>query len=373
MISVTDPIIVHNRSSAYWQCSWRANGRRRFKNLGPASGRHALTKTEARKLARQHENDLNDDAADLERKSIAQYEDIFFKLRAGMNDSTERTYRRTFALLGEHFGEDLPMSAVDRLGAEEFRVAMLERGSVATAHKYVRQASAIFNSAIPRKYAAENPFSGLECGSVAAKVGYVPEDVARRVLDELPGPHWKGLFALARFCGLRVPSETASLTWGRVVFDKRMLVVLDQKRSRKEKGLAKERQVYLDPRAEPYLLELSENRPPRTESVLGLDVTSREIHTVIEGAITRAGLTRWPRLTDALRESAEQDWANAGYPQHAVSSWIGHSMRVSEKHYLRVGEMPKPVGCATVVQPPQANGNQIATEPRRKDFSDCLF
>ena len=59
------------------------------------------------------------------------------------------------------------------------------------------------------------------------------------------------------------------------------------------------------------------------------------LHRGLEKIIQRAGLSRWDDLYQTLRRSAETDFARTN-PQHAVSKWIGHSMAVSEKHYLQV-------------------------------------
>jgi len=38
-----------------------------------------------------------------------------------------------------------------------------------------------------------------------------------------------------------------------------------------------------------------------------------------------------------MRRNYETDWAQV-YPQYAVSTWIGHGIEVSARHYLQVPE-----------------------------------
>ena len=57
------------------------------------------------------------------------------------------------------------------------------------------------------------------------------------------------------------------------------------------------------------------------------------LHRGLEKIILRAGLGPWDDLLQTLRSCAETDFARK-YPQHVVSRWIGHSIAVSEKHYL---------------------------------------
>jgi len=50
--------------------------------------------------------------------------------------------------------------------------------------------------------------------------------------------------------------------------------------------------------------------------------------------IAAAELDAWSPAFQTLRRNAEADLANRGLPQYAVSRWIGHSMKVSERYYL---------------------------------------
>jgi hypothetical protein len=38
-----------------------------------------------------------------------------------------------------------------------------------------------------------------------------------------------------------------------------------------------------------------------------------------------------------MRRNCETDWAQV-YPQYAVSTWLGHGIEVSARHYLQVPE-----------------------------------
>jgi hypothetical protein len=54
----------------------------------------------------------------------------------------------------------------------------------------------------------------------------------------------------------------------------------------------------------------------------------------IRRAIRQAGVPQWKHLFHSLRASGETDWCRT-HPQHAVADWLGHSMAVSQKHYLQ--------------------------------------
>ena len=73
--------------------------------------------------------------------------------------------------------------------------------------------------------------------------------------------------------------------------------------------------------------------PEGTVNIVQLSSHRSNLHCGLEKIILRAGLIPWNDLFQTLRSCAETDFARK-YPQHEVSRWIGHSIAVSEKHYL---------------------------------------
>jgi hypothetical protein len=72
--------------------------------------------------------------------------------------------------------------------------------------------------------------------------------------------------------------------------------------------------------------------PERSERIV--TVSRNNLHRGLEAILKEAGLTPWDDLWQALRRSCEAQWALA-FPQHGVSSWIGHSVAISLKHYVQ--------------------------------------
>jgi hypothetical protein len=61
------------------------------------------------------------------------------------------------------------------------------------------------------------------------------------------------------------------------------------------------------------------------------------LRTQLERIIDRAGLTAWPRLYQNMRASRETELVQS-FPAHVCAAWIGHSVKVAEKHYPGVRE-----------------------------------
>ncbi len=49
----------------------------------------------------------------------------------------------------------------------------------------------------------------------------------------------------------------------------------------------------------------------------------------------RAGIEKWDDAFQVMRRNRETDWGQV-YPQYVVSTWIGHGIQVSARHYLQV-------------------------------------
>ena len=69
------------------------------------------------------------------------------------------------------------------------------------------------------------------------------------------------------------------------------------------------------------------------ERVAGL--SRNNLHRTMHAILKRAGIEPFARCFQVLRQSCETEWSER-FPQHAVSSWLGHSEAVSREHYLVV-------------------------------------
>ncbi len=82
-----------------------------------------------------------------------------------------------------------------------------------------------------RKLIDENPFDGVKAAATGIKdrQRFVTRDEIARVLAACPDHHWRAIVALARYGGLRCPSEVLSLRWQDVDWDAGRIVVQSPK------------------------------------------------------------------------------------------------------------------------------------------------
>lgn len=325
----------------YWRAQWYENGEAKTKQLARKNGPNGISRREAMKLVRAH-------AAELESKRIdgghtlATFEAMYFRLRPDMNERTAELYRQTFARLRATFGDNRQLAGISKADAKEWEASMRATLSPATTRLHIRNAKSLFGAtstgAIGLELVDANPFVLLKGGSVAGAKNHLAEADAEKVRLELSPAH-RVPFVLARYCGLRIASEGPLLTWDRVSFDKRRMLVIDKKRSRVEDDRpefqVRERTVRLDPRAEGDLLAAWELR--ERDDGLVVTVSLERLHVAIQRAARRAQVPEWPKTLQTLRQSAENDW-RAKYPVHVVEEWMGHADSVGRRNYASVDE-----------------------------------
>ncbi len=280
-----------------------------------------------------------------------------------------RKLKATGAKLKAHFGEDTPLRAVSAADTSEWRVELGKSLSVASAKTHVGNAKTIFAEAVRREILHKSPFDHLKGGVTATQNDrYVTPEQIARVIDEAPGTEWKLLIGLARYAGLRTPSETSLLTWADVDFDQSRLRVRSPKT---------ERHAGHEQRTVPVcarLLRLLQARFDAAEegeeqliTIKGAGSRRRKMVAIIE----RAGVEPWRDMWQTLRRSCEIEWAQT-FPQYAVSRWIGHSISVSGKHYANAipDELFERVGNHEAQNAAQNTAEQPRTGKHRANNGD---
>ena len=144
------------------------------------------------------------------------------KKASGHKPTSLRAWGQTAAALIERFG-GRPLASLTHADGEAFRSAMQGRGLRATTiHKRLGHARQMLEDAVRLGHVPANPWTHVRqrSGDPSERRAYVPIVDAERVIEHCPSVLWKLLVALARFGGLRVPSEAFSLTWGDVDWER---------------------------------------------------------------------------------------------------------------------------------------------------------
>lgn len=137
-----------------------------------------------------------------------------------------------------------------------------------------------------------NPFTDLPSvlRSNSSRMHFVTSEEATAVLDACPDAQWRLLFALARWGGLRCPSETLRLRWADVDWARSRITVRSPKTEHHEGGDS--RVIPIFPELLPYLREVFEAAEPGTDrAITRYPASTTNLRTEFLRIIQRAGLT----------------------------------------------------------------------------------
>jgi integrase len=200
----------------------------------------------------------------------------------------------------------------------------------------------MLEDAVRLGHLAANPWKHVRQrgGDPSERRAYVPVADVERVLEKCPNLSWRLLVALARFGGLRVPSEAFSLTWGDIDWERGRLSIPSPKTEHLGKSL---RVIPLFPMLRPHLDAAFEQAPEgsiylfpehwRERATREDSWAGANMRTTFAKIVRRAGVEPWPRLWHSLRASCESDLAQS-FPLATVTKWLGNTPSVALRHYV---------------------------------------
>lgn len=189
-----------------------------------------------------------------------------------------------------------------------------------------------FERAVEHKLIEKNPFSGLKFGDKKhdkSRQSYIPKATILKIIEQATNQEARALIALARYCGLRIPSEPLALTWSDVDWElRRLRVPADTKTGQRTLPLFE---------AYDYLRDIYDASLEGSTHVFNRARASSATtwRQWLESAIESAKLPQWEKLWVNLRASCRTDLEDE-YPGHVCDAWLGHSSRVAKDHYAMV-------------------------------------
>lgn len=277
-----------------------------------------------------------------------------FLARATVKASTYANYKQSTDSLRSFFGNETPLTeitpkrcdewrqfiALDTEGTTKKRGTKDNRLSPATQSKRIKMAKSVFSRAVRWGMLPVSPFDGVKAGSQANpdRAFFVTRKMIEAVLDACPDAEWRLVVALARYAGLRCPSEMVDLTWADVDWGRGILTVRSPK-TEHHGGQHAVRHAPICPRLRELLTESFEIAPDGEVRLVPRVQGNRiNLRTTLQRIIERAGLTPWPRLLQNLRSSCETEWCER-YPIASVTRWLGNSPTVALKHYIQARDV----------------------------------
>jgi integrase len=235
--------------------------------------------------------------------------------------------------------ENTPIDQITPADADRAYQVFKAQLAQSTANKHISIVRSIFNFACEREYIAKNPFRhirGLQAIGDSKRRQYIPTKQVRQLLEKIPDPELQLVIVLARWCGLRIPSEIQELRWRDILWKKNRIIVRSPKTEHHAgKGIRMPRLFGIVRR---YLKALRRLRPDAgpDDHVFRPAVRCNPLW-LIHLWCRRLGIKPWSKFFTNLRASCATDLIER-YPNHVCLAWLGHTERVADTHYRMVTE-----------------------------------
>jgi integrase len=288
-----------------------------------------------------------------QQRTLGRLLDGYLEMRRDVKPATLEVWGHTVRNLKGHFGANKSLRTITCGDATDW-LAYLHRQNLAdaTIRKRCGFAKQFLKYALDKEWIDRNPFADLASSSRVnmSKDYFVSAETSRAVLVACPDLQWKLIFALARWGGLRNPSETLQLTWDDIDWRRQLITVRSPKTERYGQGL---RTIPMFPELQPLL---GATRADGEGYVITRHRSNRDnMRTQWKRIVERAGITPWPKLFQNLRQTRATELADS-YPAHVCDAWMGHSKQIADKHYRRVTEEHI---AQALEKPPQKTPQQI--------------
>ncbi len=264
--------------------------------------------------------------------------------RTDVKPATKEVWRQGENGLVEFLGANKPLRTVTPGDADGYKLALIgKKLAPMTVRKRLQFATMIFRAAVRRRLIADSPFADVSIkASMPNRERFITHGETAKLLEACPNHHWRAIVALARYGGLRCPSEVLSLRWQDIDWAAGRIVVTSPKT---EHHAGKEnRTIPLFPELRTILGEAFDLADDGAEYVVDAAMRASaqgkagwrncNLRTTFGKIIKRAGLTLWPRLFHNLRSSRQTELAES-FPSHVVCDWLGNSEDIARKHYFQ--------------------------------------
>ena len=303
--------------------------------------------------------------------TLETYIDKYIDDRDDVKEATKVSWRQAKRLLINFFGAKRDIRSITPDMATRWRASLAEQGlSDATVRKRTSVAKQIFKRAAAEGVVYENPFSHLVSTAVANKSRdfFLDAGLTAQVMDAMPDVQWRVKFALARYGGIRMPSELLPLKWTDINWDRGTVLITSPKTEHHVGG--ESRLIPLFPELREILMEAFEWAPEGSEYVLtDRKANNMNLRTQFTRILNRAGIPIWSKLFQNLRATRETELVER-YLIHVVCQWIGNSPAVASKHYLQVHEYHFQKATQNPTQLVAEGARSVSQEEKGKSFND---
>ncbi len=198
----------------------------------------------------------------------------------------------------QFFGNDRRIRQITAGDVDEWAADMRKQEyAPATIATFIKRARQVFGHAVRKQLLSSNPFKEMKLPSQVnkAREEFVGLHTIAEVIEYCPDAEWRLIVALARYGGLRTPSETLALEWSHVDWGANRVTIHAPKQAHLANGGL--RQIPLFPELRRYLEEAFQLAQDGSRfAITRYRSGDTNLRTQFQKIIRRAGVKPWGRL-----------------------------------------------------------------------------
>lgn len=272
---------------------------------------------------------------------LAKFIAAYIRERVDVKPATKEVWRQGEKGLVDFFGANKFLDEITPGDADGYKLKLIgDKLASMTIRKRLQFATMIFRAALRRRLIAESPFAEVTIkAGMPDRSRFVTQAETAKLLDACPNNDWRLIVALARYGGLRCPSEVLSLRWQDVDWTAGKIEVQSPKtehhpgKATRTIPLFPELREHLKAAFDPQAVYVVDERM-RASAQGKAGWRNCNLRTRFQRIVALAGLTPWPRLFHNLRSSRQTELAER-FPSHVVCDWLGNSEDIARKHYYQ--------------------------------------
>ena len=266
-----------------------------------------------------------------QRRTLETFIADYITERSDWKPGTLTTFRVATEKITAFFGKDTPLESVTAEQCHKYKAELIGDYSQGYTAKNVEWAKSLFTAAVKRKLIVENPFATVVAGrhNNPDRMYFVSVEEFQALIDACNSPKQRLIIALARYGGLRCPSELAGLKWSEVNWARDRFIVHSPKTEKQGKA---KRVVPIFKELCPFFREAFESAPEGIDRIFPEITVKKSLGSFISKRATRAGIVLWEKPFQNMRSTRATELIEV-YPAHIVNSWLGHTEAVAMAHY----------------------------------------
>jgi len=261
----------------------------------------------------------------------------FYESKAHLKANSQTSYKAIGNLLLRHFGGSTKISSIEKSACERLKTVLRKDYSVCSVTNVIKRGRMIFKLAVDAEWLAKNPFAGISAGVDfnLDRMFYVDRKMIYRVIEHCRDDYDRLLLALARFAGLRIPSEVERLRF--CDFTENVIHIHRETKTGS-------REVPLFGEIREIFTQINNRRPTvgnlgtlcqPTDLVFANLGNKEAIRRRILAAIRASGVEQWAKLFVNLRSSCITDMVERGYKEKTLDAMFGNSAVIRSRHYVQ--------------------------------------